>query len=286
MTDFFDWLRAGDAGPAAERIAAHFRLSQEEMRRTADALVPAFMLGMQRAMADPAGWSDLVGRVGQATAGGGGLFPGASAGRTVMDGLFNADLMHAIARQASVLTGQAPDVIEKMMPMLGALTFQSMLRTLAAAPGSFPTDAAGQTLAEAMRRSANAVEAFSRPSAQGAPGRPAAPAMASLFAEALKGGVPWMPGGAGASATPGDPFGFFGSMMKAFVPPGAPAASPSASAPKPGVAKPGTAKGEPGTADGAPADPFFGLMDNARSLQADYVREMLSLFERHRPPKP
>ncbi|WP_062206933.1 hypothetical protein [Aureimonas sp. AU12] len=273
MTDFFDWLSAADSGAAAERIASQFRLTHEEMRRTTDALVPAFMLGMQRAMANPAAWTTLVSDFTKSATVGGAAFPTPGAGRTVMNGLFGADLLQAIARQASLLTGQAPDVIEKMMPALGALTFQSMLQMMAAGPGSYPTDGAGQGMAEALRRSANAVEAFNRPSGAGGGGRAGAAApMSSLFAEALRGGLPWMPAPSmrGGAMPGGDPFAFFTSMMSAFAPPAAPPPEPPRAAP----------------AETKPTDPFTGMIGTAQTMQADYISEMLSLFDRHRQPKP
>lgn len=279
MTDFFDWLTATDAGALADRLAEQFRLSQDEMRRTTDALVPAFMLGIQRAMADPAAWGRLMqgfAPLMPMLAGGSATgLPSREAGEAVMRGLFSPDLVPAIARQASLLTGQAPDVIERMMPALGVLTLQSMMQTMsilaARSPASYPTDPAGHALAETMRRSANAIEAFSRPSAA-SPQIANASAMGSVFADALK-GFPWMAPFASAPGTglPTDPFTFFSTMMAGFA-----KTATSAPAPKPA---------EPASANAPASFPFAGMLANMHSVQADYMREMSALFDRHRSDK-
>ncbi|WP_279480626.1 hypothetical protein [Aureimonas sp. SK2] len=282
MTDFFDWLTATDAGVLADRLASQFRLSQEEMRRTTDALVPAFMLGFQRSMLDPDAWGRLLRGFAPALPfGASASLPPTEAGEAFVRALFGPELAAAVARQASLLSGQAPDVIEKMMPALGLLSFQSMLQTMAAlsgqAPGAYPTDPAGQAMAEAMRRSANALEAFSRPA--DAP-RSSAQAMTDLFAGALK-GWPWM-GGPSAGAL--DPM----AMMTAWTTGWARMAGMAAPPPKapPPPPKPPEA---PRPASAPAPFAFAGMLANAQSLQAEYIREMLNVFERHgavpRPPK-
>lgn len=274
MTDFFDWLKAAGAGEAADTLAARFRLSHEEMRATTDALVPAYILGMQRAMIDPKSWSDLAERFGAMGGLGPGGFLSGPAGEMVTKTLFGPDLMSAVARQASLLTGQAPDMLQKLMPQFGALVFNAALQTMAAGAGNwtknFPSDTAGQTLAEAMRRSANAVEAFHRPSAPAPmPGSPAA--MTALFSDAWRTAFPWAVPAAGTTARPSpsapasfplDPFGMMAAMTRAFTPqsaPPQPAPAPDSPAPR--------------------RDPVLDLITNAQSMQADYFSAMARLFD-------
>ncbi len=278
MTDFFDWLKAAGAGEAADKLAHQFRLSPEEMRATTDALVPAYILGMQRAMIDPKSWSDLAQRFGAMGGfGGGGLLPG-SAGELVTGSLFGPDLTAAIARNASVLTGQAPDILQKMMAPFGAMVFSAALQTLAAGASNWPkgyaTDTAGQAMAEAMRRSANAVEAFHRPSNAvpnaPAPGTPAA--MMNLFSDAWRSAFPWMPqapqAGIAAPSSPFDPLGLVAAMTQGFAlaPPAPRAPSSSDSREK-------------------RRDPVLDMITNAQSLQADYLKSMMMLFEKKAEPK-
>jgi hypothetical protein len=277
MTDFFDWLKVAGAGEAADKLALQFRLSPEEMRATTDALVPAYILGMQRAMIDPKSWSDLAERFGAMGGFGSTGFLSGPVGELVTRSLFGPDLTAAIARNASLLTGQAPDMLQQMMGPFGALVFGAALQTMAAGAASWPkgyaTDPAGQALAETMRRSANAVEAFHRPSGGSAPsavpGTPAA--MMSFFSDAWRTTFPWAPqgpqgGAASPPAFPFDPFGMMGAMTKVFSPP-----SP---APRPA----------PADSRQPRRDPVLDLITNAQSMQADYFTSMAALFERKAEP--
>ena len=146
---------------------------------------------------------------------------------------------------------------------------------MAAGAGSwsknFPTDTAGQTLAEAMRRSANAVEAFHSPSTPSpAPGSPAA--MTALFSDAWRAAFPWAMPAAGAptrSAPPPapsfplDPFGMMAAMTRVFAGP----AAPPPPAPTP-------------DSQARRRDPVLDMITNAQSMQADYFSAMAALFDK------
>ena len=101
-----------------------------------------------------------------------------------------------------------------------------------------------------MRRSANAMEAFSRPSGRDAAPDPAA-AMTRLFADAFK-GFPW-------------PF-----PVDAAQPAEAPAAEQATRQP--------TAERQR-----TPIDMAFDMMANGREMQAGYWRDMMAVFDRHPP---
>ncbi len=278
MADFFDWLKAAGAGEAADELAARFRLSPDEMRATTDALVPAYILGMQRAMIDPKNWSDLAERFGAMGGFAGGKSLAGPAGEMVTGALFGPDLAASIARNASLLTGQAPDTIARFMQPFGAMVFGATLQTMAAGlaggPKAWPTDSAGQTLAETMRRSANAVEAFHRASDAPAPHVSNPPAaMMALFSDAWRAAFPWL-GQAAPSPSPAapslfDPFGFLAAAGRPTTQPGTPTKS-AASADSPTARR----------------DPVLDMLTNAQSLQADYIRSMVMLFERKTDEKP
>lgn len=259
MPDFFDWLSAADAGQATDRLAERFRLSQEEMRATTDALVPAFMLGLRRAMGDPAAWAGVTEAAG-AFVPGAGAPPSAADGKRLLDALFGPELAEAVARRASALSGQTPDAIRTMMPALGALTIQSMLGMAGLGARNYPTDGAGQALAEALKRSAAAVEAFHRPSGTGSQ-----PPFPPFFADAMRMGLPWMSwpqASAGAPAAGADPFSLFATLFQ--PPPAPPAARPGADAPRTERA----------------AGSFWDMLSDAQAVQAEAVREMTALFSR------
>lgn len=301
MTDFFDWLTASDSGFASDRLREQFRLSPQEMRRTMEALAPAFLFGLQRLVADPAGWTDFMRRV--AALGPDQVAPGLEGFSQAPTGallgkLFGTDVLtDAVARQASSMAGVAPDTIRKMMPDLALMIVQTMMRMASAQsglshPAALPSDAGGQAIAEMMRRSANAVEAFSRPASL--PGGHRAPStqpsyLEQLFADALKGGFPWMmpppgsasghetrtaaPDPAGATSPTLAPFFAFAPLLDAFANSNLePQAEPEIEA-----------KPEPAAPVVDPLAPLSGLMEAGRSMQETYAAEMLALFDRHRP---
>lgn len=275
MTDFFDWLAAFDAGAATDRLASQHRLSPAEMRRTADALVPAFMLGLRPVMADPGAWNGFMRQVAAAGPMGMDAAQLRRGGEAVLAALFGPEMTGAVARQASLLTGQSPDAVTQLMPPLASLTLQSLLAMAneAGKPdgAGLPGDSAGRILAETMRRSANAVEAFNRPSARGAPAS-GPRTLQDLFSGALTSALPWPTPFGFPSWPPADPFGFFAAMnaggsRPSAPPPPQPAAPPPAPAPQ-------------------EDPPFLKMMASAQSLQADYMRAMLALFEKRDGPTP
>lgn len=249
MNGFADWLAAtAQMQQAMQGLQAQFRLSEHEMREATDALAPAFLLGLRRLQANQAAFADMMGKVS--------LLPTDSraAGNTAMKGLFGpSGLADAVARQASMVSGLAPDTLMKMMPTLSAMTLEAFMHNAAGRPDRqpLPSDTAGVWMAEVMRRSANAMEAFSRPSGRDAAPDPAA-AMTRLFADAFK-GFPW-------------PF-----PVDAAQPVEAPAAEQATRQP--------TATERQRT----PIDMAFDMMANGREMQAGYWRDMMAVFDRHPP---
>ncbi|MEF2553631.1 hypothetical protein VQ042_20140 [Aurantimonas sp. A2-1-M11] len=216
MTDFFDWLTVNDSGLGTDRLADAFKLSRQEIRRTTEALAPAFTLALQRAMTDPAAWADVsrqflpfmsgVGTSGPETA-------HSSAAKGLADSLFGSrDIFLHVARKVSTMSDVAPDTVEKLMRSLSVMSIQTMMQMMLAnmarqqpagfAEGNYPV-----AMAEMMRRGANAMEAMGRPS-DDRHRRPASGAMGSdylsgLFSDALNGRLPWLPPGASDTAQAG-----------------------------------------------------------------------------------
>lgn len=239
MTTFADWL-AASAGmqSASEQLQAQFRLSEKEIREATEALAPALMLGMKRMLANQAQFAEMSRQFA--------AFPSTDSdifGQKAMLGLFGSrDLADAVARQASMISGLAPDTLAQMIPIFSSLTVDSIMNTLNTSTGrksGLPGDSAGALLAEMMRRSANAVDAFSRPSQsrQNQAGQHSTEEIGRMFAEALK-GFPFVPR---------------------------------------------THESEP-KEQPRPSNPLgttFDFLEAGRSLQDSYMREMMSLFERH-----
>ena len=250
MNGFADWLAAtAQMQQAMQGLQAQFRLSEHEMREATDALAPAFLLGLRRLQANQAAFADMMAKVS--------LLPADSraAGSTAMKGLFGpAGLADAVARQASMVSGLAPDTLMKMMPTLSAMTLEAFMHNAGGRPDRqpLPSDTAGVWMAEVMRRSANAMEAFSRPSGRDAAPDPAA-AMTRLFSDAFK-GFPW------------------------------PFAMDAAESPQTARAEEATPQPAP-TAERqrTPMDMAFDMMASGREMQAGYWRDMMAVFERHPP---
>lgn len=291
MTEFFDWLTAVDSGLGTDRLRERFRLSEDEMRRTTEALAPAFVLGLQRLMSDTTAWTDFNRRL--AAFAPAGTDPASA--MTAKPAAFMTDLFgtralaDSVSRQASLMAGVSPDTIAKMMPELGLMTLHAMMTMVASGPtagAASPGDAAGRATAEWMRRSANAIEAFSRPSSQAQPSP--RPDLHSLFADALSGGFAWM--------LPAAPAGEAAPSSTRRAEPDAPPPFPFLPMP-PFFSLPVQGGGASGKAETAPSaerasdepkdgagEPFVGLAKAAeagRSMQETYAREMIALFDRH-----
>lgn len=303
MTDFFDWLTVGDSGLGADRLADAFKLSQREVRQTTEALAPAFTLALQRAMLDPAAWTELSHRFLPFMDGT--TMPGPETARSpaakdLADALFGSrDISNAVARKVSLASGIAPDTVEKLMRNLSIMTMQTMVKMMLAnvarnqpegfADGNYPA-----AIAEMMRRGANAMEAMGRPSDSQRRRQPSFPGaagsdyLAGLFGDALSGKLPFMPPAAETTGRPsstsrqaGDDMppasGFtsfqpFEAMIEGFargLQSGDDAATgaPERSAPAP----------EP---DATPANSFDDLARAGQEMQDDYARQMTELFQR------
>lgn len=321
MTDFFDWLTASDSGIAADRLADTFKLSHEELRKTMTALAPAFALALQRAMIVPGAWSEIARHYQpfvQSEASD--LSVGATntpLARDLSNALFGSkDLVSSVARHVSVASGVAPDTVEVMIRNISVMTIGTMLRMMIAnmtrsqprqlAEGDYPG-----TMAEMLRRSANAVEAMGRPSNQPSPGQrmqlqlPGSDYLNQMFANALTGTVPWLPpetGGARGDgrakdkpAAPADRLppphpaameeflrGFRLFPLSAETASGATAATPPAAVPAAAAtvqAAPKDGSNRDGPDDGTPAET---LAAAALAFQQDYARRMIEIFT----PKP
>ena len=316
MTDFFDWLTAGDSGLAADRLADSFKLTQQEMRKTAEALAPAYTLALQRAMTDPAAWCEIT-RSFLPFLRDGGSEPDRSrntAARQLTDTLFGShEITAQVARQVSLACGIAPDTVEKMMRSLSVMTMQTMVQMMLAnmarhqppglAEGDYPT-----AMAEMMRRGANAVEAMGRPSDSPAGGRRRAPTpsdyLMRMFSEALNGSLPMMPpaetrgrgrsDGKERSSAPAEPATIspFEAMLQGFArgladaEPGEKPAEQADQTPAAPEAPADTPEPETAT-DGADAssatvDAFDEFARAGQAMQSEYARQMNAIFDLYR----
>lgn len=290
MANFDDWLRVSDPSLVAEQ----YRLSQAEFERARDALAPAFALGMRQAMESPARWAELS-RAFLAMAPRGER--GSCAAENFLGIVFGSpELREAVSRQASTVTGIAPDILTKMMPQLATIGVETMMRaametSLRQPPPGLATDDYGAAMAEMMRRGANAVEALTRPSETGGPSRPQAPLpdpaayFADAFAQALRGGFGFA--GPATSAGPSsrkparpasgmsDPAMPFAMMFDAFAK-GMKTATETGGSPQAAPSTPART-----AAPKAEDDVVGGFLAGGQQMQEGYARELAALFDRY-----
>ena len=306
MASFNEWLTVSDPQLLAEHLAEQFRLSQNELRKVSEALAPAFALGLRRAMNDRAAAPDLS-RAFSAMMPGSGYgaasVPNSLPGQAFVEAFFGSDaLAGAVARQASLFAGIAPDTIQKLMPGLALLTMETMARAVMAdaerhRPSASAAGDLGAAAAEMMRRGAKAVEALSRPSdvpvpsgrapvSAGPTGAFLPGAMADLFAAALRGAVAPMAAGAAAPSpakpkldeAPGD-FELPGAMAALFGPIGVGTRRESRTPALPPSPAPLPKRGrKPVPRSGGIADD---IMRSGEKIREDYAKEMAMLFERY-----
>ncbi|MCB8838012.1 hypothetical protein [Aurantimonas sp. VKM B-3413] len=222
MTDFFDWLTASDYGLGTDRLADTFKLSHQEMRKTADALAPAYALAMQRMMFDPAAWSEVSRRflpfAADSAPTAGQDIAQSPAARDLSSALFGSqEIISTVARQVSLISGVTPDTVEKLMRNLSVMAIETMVKMMLAnmarqQPKGFAEGNMPVAMAEMMRRSANAMEALGRPSDAPAPrpqaGMPQMPGteyLQKLFSDALNGNLPWLPPSSVSPQAPANP---------------------------------------------------------------------------------
>ncbi|KAB0675814.1 hypothetical protein [Aureimonas leprariae] len=200
--------RAG--GGSAPAAAAEFA-------KACEALFPAFALAFAKASEAPERWADLS----RAFL--------SSVDRPqpdhLLDMLFGgAAFRAAVAQQAAAMSGAHATTVTDAMAKLAGLGSEAIVKAVTggnpAALGSpLASDAFGAFAAELMRRSANAVEAFSRPSAAplagGAATLAGAPWFANPFLEALASGIGAPSAGPGsASSNPASPTDLFDSFAR------------------------------------------------------------------------
>lgn len=268
MMNFLDWLGAAGSAVGSTpqgRLERQFGFRPEETRRAAEALGPAYLLGLQRLAGDVDAWTSLIRS----------LAPGsAPMGGAATPAFFGSDaLARAVAGEAARHSGLPQDMLAAMMPTLSAMTVEAVMRM--ASPNArhpMPSDMFGSTAAEMLRRSANAVEAFSRPSAPAVLPFPAAAPFLDVFK------LPWMTAAGASRRTPAAPKP--PAASETTPDPVLPAAAFLAAFTK-GLA---AEKPAPPAAVSPPpetANPFALLVAAGQDAQADYVRRMSALFTAH-----
>lgn len=129
MFNLFEIIQSAQGGTAFDNIARQFGLSNREVERAVEALLPAFTVGLQRTSQDPSGLMGMFGLMG------GGRYrapfedaaqafspTGRSEGNDVLAQIFGSpDVSRQVAAQAAAVSGVSQEVIKKMLPILAAM---------------------------------------------------------------------------------------------------------------------------------------------------------------------
>ncbi|QCK85999.1 DUF937 domain-containing protein [Phreatobacter aquaticus] len=153
MFNLADILAQVQKNPGLEGMAKVYGLSAEQTKATMDALLPAFSMGMNRAVQSPLDVAGLFGTFAKAPdfakmmenpmAAGPAMM---QAGQEVMAKVFGSnDLTQAIAQQAASMSGVGQEATKQMMPVMASLLMSGLMKQ--AMDGKNPL---GQLLAAAM----------------------------------------------------------------------------------------------------------------------------------------
>ncbi|NNM72973.1 DUF937 domain-containing protein [Enterovirga aerilata] len=125
-------MRQAQSGSALDNLSRQFGLSFDQTQRAVQALLPAFALGFQRSLQNPAALAQLFEMMGSGryapffdAAG-----PAAQQnGNQVLDSIFGSpEAARQIAAQASAATGIAAQVLQQMLPALAAMLMGGLFR--------------------------------------------------------------------------------------------------------------------------------------------------------------
>lgn len=156
MFDFFDAMRRAGGGPPFDDLARRFGISPEEVQRAVETLVPAFTAGMQRAAADPMGWSALASAM--APGRGSRFYDSPSQGSSpdgdrqaqeLLGRIFGSpEVARSVAQHAASMAGVGTDIMNRMMPVVASMMMSGLAQFGAAGQGPGATQDAAK---DAMR---------------------------------------------------------------------------------------------------------------------------------------
>ncbi|GGC91052.1 DUF937 domain-containing protein [Chelatococcus reniformis] len=284
MYNLYDIMQAAQQGQAVANIANQFGLSADQTRKAIEATLPAFSLGLQRAMQSQQGLLNTMGLMGsgqfmpffeQAAAT---RTPSAPAqGASVVETVFGSpEVTRQVAAHAAVLSGVRPEVLLRMLPLIGAMIMGGLFK-VAMEQGM------GQLLAQSaefMQRAGGAAPA--RPPQQPPPSTTdsAADMMGQMVANSLKAvfsvfpaqskpDAPVAPAAAPAPPRPSPP------------PPAAAAAAPPPESP----AEPASAGAGDEAFDAAKAgfEHFSRMFETGRTVQDQHLATMRAIFDSFAP---
>jgi hypothetical protein len=137
--NLFDILQNAGGGNAWAKMAPHFGMTEEQVRKAAEAFLPAFSAGLKRSTADPLGLMELMRKLSVAEYFRAYQNPAsawsesAGKGNDALAFLFgSAEAARQIAQQASAFTGLDQDKLVELLPALAAVTLGGLAQQAAA----------------------------------------------------------------------------------------------------------------------------------------------------------
>lgn len=134
MVNLLDIMRQAQQGAGMDNMARQFGLSLADAQHAVETLLPAFSLGFRRNAMNPGAFAPFLDALGSGryapffdgtTAMAGGGAPGAE----LMGQIFGSpEVSRQIARQASAMSGIGAQVLQRMMPAMGAVLMGGMTR--------------------------------------------------------------------------------------------------------------------------------------------------------------
>ncbi len=122
MPESSDIPQNSEGGQAIERLAAEFGIRADEASAALDALLPGIAAGVRAKASDPVGFLSLLGVPGSAQ-------PLAAFGDATALPISDAERDAIVARAAGA-TGLAPDLLSKMLPVLGSLAVSAIVNLI------------------------------------------------------------------------------------------------------------------------------------------------------------
>lgn len=122
MTEFSDISTNSEGGQAIDRLTAEFGISAQEANAAVEALMPAVAAAIKTKASEPAGFLSLLGVQGPGQ-------PLAAVGESTALPIPDAE-RDAIVARAAALTGLAPSLLRKMLPVIGSLVAGAIMNAI------------------------------------------------------------------------------------------------------------------------------------------------------------
>jgi hypothetical protein len=260
MFNLFELMQNAHRGSAMDDMARQFGISPDQVRRTMEALLPAFAMGLQRRAAQPDGFAQLAAMMGSGQYAR--FFDGwnaASAGEASRQGedvlarLFGSkDISRAVASQAELMSGVSAEIVKRMMPLTAATLMGGLARS-----------AQNQGLTDVFARFAEMARGVGQP-APAASANPPDPFSAwAAMAAAMLGGSQPAPAKDPGLGVP-NPLAAWGELMKAMM----------------GGAATETKPPEPETPQAPnPAEMVSRMFETGREVQQQHLTSLQNIFD-------